>query len=100
MRRVFLRPIPLVPVDAAGHTPLAESFTVQGKDLAPQGLGFVHSAPLMHRYVVAALPVAPGETVFLLLQLRWQRFLKPGAYESGGRIIAELTAAEAKRLGM
>lgn len=99
LRRVFRRPLVLVALDAAGQ-PLGEPFSVHGKDLSPQGLGFVHRLPLMHRYVAAALQLTPGEPLYLLLQLRWQRFLRPGAYESGGRIVAEICQTEAQRLGL
>ena len=81
----------LEPIGVGADAPI-EGMLVRGKDLSDAGVGITHSCPLPFRKVrltsadtaLDALGVANLELEVLL---RWCRFLAPGRYESGGRLL-------------
>jgi hypothetical protein len=84
-------PIPvlfrLTPLDADRRPIQDEVTTVVGKNLSRRGMSFFHERPLPHRRALVEL-IQPGMGDFSAeIDVKWCRFLRPGWYESGGRLI-------------
>lgn len=89
-RAVFTYQMRLTPLDR-GHAG-REVITIVGRDLSVVGIGFEHAGPLPYRKarLSAADPrldrLGLGE-LEMDVTLQWCRFMEPGRYESGGRIL-------------
>ena len=86
----------LTPLDAHGDplgpAPGEDATYVFGRDISAGGVGFDHDGPIPHRRVqlVAAddrLTDLGLDDLRIDVVLRWCRFVAPGRYESGGRIV-------------
>lgn len=88
-------PIPvlfrLTPLEPNGRPIADEVTTVVGKNISRRGISFFHERPLPHRRAQIEL-VQPGMGEFAAeVDVKWCRFLRPGWYESGGRLIRAVT---------
>lgn len=89
-RAAFTYQMRLTPLDRgqAGR----EVISIVGRDLSVVGIGFEHAEPLPYRKVrlLAADPrlerLGLGQ-LEIDVTLQWCRFVEPGRYESGGRIL-------------
>jgi hypothetical protein len=84
----------LSPVGSDGRTPCGPSIVVAGRSLSEGGFGFYHPQPLSHRRMIASFQVGNGRWVGFLMDLPWCRFTAEGWYESGGRFLQAVSAAE------
>ncbi|MEO0529095.1 MAG: hypothetical protein AAF266_00825 [Planctomycetota bacterium] len=94
-RTAFPYDLRLTPLDR-GAVAAASPIVVVGRDLSMVGIGFEHAEPLPYRRarLVAADPRLCGlglATLEIDVLLRWCRFVEPGRYESGGRILRSTT---------
>ena len=91
-RSEFAYKLWLTPIGAEfAGTELRDGFEVLGSSISATGFGFLHSAPLPFRNVrINSADPRLDELGLGRLQmdlvLKWCRFLRPGQYESGGRI--------------
>lgn len=99
LRRDTREPYPylfdLTPVDEHTLGASAETMIVVGRDISARGLGFYHQQPLPDRRAIVTLQEASGRTLALLIELAWCRFIRQGWYDSGGRFLDLLAAAQA-----
>ncbi len=77
----------LIPLNEDGSRSDAPPFTVVGKHLSEEGLGFYHAIPLPHRQMLAQFELPGGGVVSFHVVLRWCRFIRDGWYESGARLV-------------
>jgi hypothetical protein len=84
--------ITLWPMEADGETVAGPPMTVVGKQLSERGLGFYHPQPIANRLVVVSLEKGDGRTLSFLVDIHRCRFTRQGWYESGGRLLATVTA--------
>lgn len=76
----------LLPINRSSLVQVDDPVWVVGKELSVGGLGFFHQQPIPHRDLL--MQVDPSaEELWLILRLRWCRFLRPGWYESGGQFV-------------
>lgn len=95
-RQPYARLISVVPVDKLSCEPTDEPIAVVGKELSPGGFGFFHQQPIPFRHLLMqACPM--DEETWLLLRIRWCRFLQPGWYESGGQFIKPIELGSAQQ---
>jgi hypothetical protein len=85
--------IHLTPVGKDGQSAEGTTVVVVGKHLSEHGFSFYHQAPLPHRRMIASLEGKRGQWVAFLIDLKWCRFSKGGWYESGGRFLQTVLAA-------
>ena len=86
-------PIYLTPVDEDGFTPMGESFSVLGKHISENGVGFYFPEPMPFRTVLVTLNAGRDiEPIQLLVDLTWCRYAD-GWYENGGKVLHEAPVA-------
>jgi hypothetical protein len=85
--------IHLTPVGKDGCSAEGATVVVVGKHLSEHGFSFYHQSPLPYRRMIASLEGKRGQWVGFLIDLRWCRFSKGGWYESGGRFLQTVLAA-------
>jgi len=87
-RVAFSQLFALTPIDNVDQMRVSgEKIHVAGKNLSPRGLGFFHHQPLPSRYAIASLPQSSDKMCDYLIKISWCRFLHPGWYDSGGKIL-------------
>ena len=98
VRHPYPRLLEFLPVDRKSLEVIGESITAAGKELSSGGIGFYHHDVIPHRYLL--MPIFQGaDRGWLLTQLRWCRFLKPGWYESGGQFIRRINDVPVEMVG-
>ena len=85
-RYPYCKMICLVPTDRHSLEKVGDPVWVIGKELSTGGLGFFHQQPIPHRDLLMQVDPA-AEDLWLLMRIRWCRFLRPGWYESGGQFL-------------
>ena len=86
-RFAYCKPLWITPVDELAEQPSCDAIVVDGRDLSPGGVSFVHVAPLPYRIVVVTFQSADGRRASVLTRLNWCRFTRDGRYQSGGRFL-------------
>ena len=72
---------------------MADATTVVGHEISLAGIGFYHQEPITDRLVVIELSDdrPASSPLRVLVDLSWCRFAREGWYESGGRMVRELS---------
>jgi len=82
----------LVPLDE-DHQPIDDqAITVIGKNISRRGVSFYHNRPLAYRRALISVEHPTLDEFSAEIDVTWCRFTKPGWYESGGRLMAAMTA--------
>ena len=88
----------LVPTDRHSLVKVDDPVWVVGKELSVGGLGFFHQQPIQHRDLLMQVEPA-AEELWLLMRIRWCRFLRSGWYESGGQFVKTVSGNPLNREG-
>ncbi len=85
-RVTYEKPLLITPLVDLTERPSEPSFWVHARDLSLAGISFCHPRPLASRKVIIQFPAEDlSAGVGILTMLRWCRFRRDGAYQSGGQ---------------
>lgn len=85
-RYPYSKLICLLPTNRSSLAQIDDPIWVVSKGFSRDGLGFFHQQPIPYRDLLMQVEPA-AEELWLLLRIRWCRFLRLGWYESGGQFV-------------
>lgn len=82
-------PIYVMPAAFDGQhiEPLEDVMLAVTRDVSLRGIGFTHDEPLEAEYAVVTFDLMDGDSVSLLLEVRWSNLERAYSYMSGGRFL-------------
>lgn len=86
-RRLMVVPVRVQPVDEE-FRPIGDSFDVVTRDIAPHGVGIVHTHRVHHKRLALQLCIMDEEINFVV-EVTWCKAMGPYEYV-GGRLVAKL----------
>lgn len=98
-RRPYAQVIHLMPLDRQLRPVDERPIQVVGREISADGLGFYHTQPIAHRFVIAEFSAGARPCPQVILKLAWCRFLREGWYDSGGQFLEWLTLPQTSRAG-
>ena len=88
VRHPYAKLMSLIPVNKATLETVGESISVVSKEISAGGIGFFHHEVIPYRFALVPVELEGLNTkTWLLIRMRWCRFLEPGWYESGGQFV-------------
>jgi hypothetical protein len=81
----------LIPINSDGTLNKSRELTIVGRDLSATGLSFSHDKPLSAKHAVVTLRGSNASRCLLEVEITWSNRQSTGLYESGCRLIRNLS---------
>jgi hypothetical protein len=74
--------------------------TAYTRDISPRGVGLLHDQPLGSRRVLLTFQLLGEQTVSLMVDLKWERYMGDFWFASGGSLVAVAPTADCGSQGL